>query len=158
MYFWEKGSHAFPRIFFVIATMTKPIGFSNSSGGFVVHRISYDRNVFVVEILGAANFDVVIEAIKDAYSQPDYFVKNNIFIFSSEYFEVKAEELEMVTQYILENIQNKLVTIKSAVVVPPGFNTAIVELWATAADRLPYDLKIFSDLKSAEDWTAHSGD
>ena len=123
-----------------------------------MHRISYDRNVFVVEILGVASFDDVIAAIKDAFSQPNYFEKNNIFVFPSEFIEVKANELEMVTQFILKNIQTNLVTIKSAVVVPPGFNMAIVELWATAADRLPYDLKIFSDLKFAEDWTADPGD
>ena len=123
-----------------------------------MHRVSYDRNVFVIDILGAASFDVVIAAIKDAFSQSDFFVKNNIFIFSSEFMEVKAEELEMITQFILKNFQTNLVTIKSAVVVPPGFNMAIVELWATAANRLPFDVKIFSDLKSAEDWTADPGD
>jgi hypothetical protein len=119
-----------------------------------VHRIDNGKNLVVVEIFGVANYEITIAAIKEAYDQPGYFKKNNIWIFPGEYFEVKVDQLDLVTKYILENYPEGLPRIKSALVVPPGFNMAIIEVWASNADQLPYDVKVFTTVGDAKDWIA----
>lgn len=121
-----------------------------------MHRIHEEDNHYVIEIIGRANLEVVTDAIRDSFSRPDYFLKNDIYIFSSEFFDVQIKDLELLTQFILENLQVTSHRKKSALVVPAGFNMAVAEVWAGESDHLPYELKLFSELKAAQDWVADS--
>ena len=117
-----------------------------------MHRITEHEHNFVVEILGSASFTDVIDAIRDANNQPHYFEKNNIYIFSNELIEGTFAQMEQVMQFILVSYPKINPGIKTAVVVSGGFNRALVDLWATDSDRLPFDVRVFSNQEAAEIW------
>ena len=117
-----------------------------------MHKINYDGKVFVVEFTGTTSFNDIIDGIRDARAHSDFYYRNSIFVYSSGIFDLQVDQLELITQYILTTFITTSHPLKSAIVVPPGFNTSIVELWAESANRLPYELKIFSALWAAEEW------
>ena len=41
---------------------------------------------------------------------------------------------------------------KAAIVVKTGLLRGLVDLWAKIAEDMPYEIKVFSDIRAAEEW------
>jgi hypothetical protein len=61
-------------------------------------------------------------------------------------------DLYKLKEFIKENYPVKATRSKTAMVVASKLHASLAELFAQIAKDLPYEIKIFSDLRSAEDW------
>jgi hypothetical protein len=85
-------------------------------------------------------------------SHPHYCDRNDIWVFGQETLAVKFDELDLITEHIMDLYPAEATRTKTALVASPGLTAAFITVWAETADSLPYDIQTFSDLKTAEEW------
>jgi hypothetical protein len=61
-------------------------------------------------------------------------------------------DLYRLKNFIEENYPENAIRHKTAIVVESGTQKAMAESFIQITENLPFEIKAFSDLKSAEDW------
>lgn len=117
-----------------------------------MHKITDTGSYYKVVMVGRVTFEDILAAIDDTMSQPDYIHRNDVWVFGHDALEVLYGELEQITDHILQGYPAEITRTKSAIVVPPGMNAAIVEMWHESSGRLPVPVELFDNLAAAEAW------
>ena len=94
------------------------------------------------------------EAIGRLLKMPEYPDKNDIWIFHEGPLDLVYDDLYKLRDFIKENYPQNTTRSKTALVVESGLQKAMAESFAQIAIDLPYEIKVFSDIQSAEDWIA----
>ena len=83
---------------------------------------------------------------------PEYQEKNDIWLFRDGNVSLDYSDLQKLKDFSKENIPQKAKGKKTAIVVSTGFQRGLAESFAAVDEKHPRQMRVFSDLKEAEDW------
>ena len=92
------------------------------------------------------------EAIGRLLKIPEYPDKNVIWVFHGGPIDLVYDDLYKLKDFINENYPENATRSKPAMVVVSGLHASLAESFAQIAKDLPYEIKVFTDLQSAEEW------
>ena len=78
--------------------------------------------------------------------------KNDIWVFHEGPVNLKYIDLFKLKDFIEENYPENASRTKTALVVVTGIQKAMAEFFINAAENLPFEIRVFTHLKLAEDW------
>ena len=92
------------------------------------------------------------EGVKKLRSLPEFFEKNNIWVFHESQIKLKYHQLYDLKDFIKEMYPENKTKNKTAVVVETDAQSAMAIAFSRIAEKLPLEIKIFTDFQAAEDW------
>ena len=94
------------------------------------------------------------EAVGRMIKMPEYPYMNVIWVFPDRPIQISYEDLYKIKDFIEQNYPENATRSKTAKVVGSGLHASLAESFAKIAEDLPYEIKVFYDIESAEDWIA----
>jgi hypothetical protein len=117
-----------------------------------MYSIHNQESHISVRFSGDVNDTSLLQAVHDVASLPEYAFKNDVWIFTDCPAFVSYSKFGPV----IMNIENMYLAnasrTKTAIVTTTGYNTALASIFAREAASLPYEIRVFSDIDSAEAW------
>ena len=115
-------------------------------------RITTKKKYMLVEPSKGMKFLEIMEGIAKLFSMPEFKDKNDIWVFREGQIELVYNDL-----YKIKDSAEKLYPKgtrgkKTAIVAETGVQQSLAILYCDISKDLPRKLKVFSELKSAEDW------
>lgn len=114
--------------------------------------ISETESLLEVELRGGATVGVILQAVNAVIAHPDYHQRNDVWVIGGEPLQLNFADLDRITDWIARCYPPAAVRTRTALVVHPGLNAALVELWLETAAELPYEVRMFSSREAAVDW------
>ena len=116
------------------------------------------RDVYIlVEPSKGINFLEVLHGLAKLLSMPEFQNRNDIWVFRDGKMDITYADLYKIKEYVIKNFPRTSHVRKTAIVVETGLQKSLVELYAKMEEELPHEIRIFSDLKSAEEWIRETG-
>ena len=102
----------------------------------------------------AANeFWAILETLGNLFKMPEYKDRNTIWVIPEVPIQSGFDDLYKLRDFISRNYpKSNKPDNKTAIVVPTGILDAIGRSWADIVRDLPYEVRVFTDFKAAEDW------
>jgi len=114
--------------------------------------IKENEKYFQIKWSGAITETSVIDCSKSIATFSDYPQKNRIYDLRDATFEISGFSLAGIANFTQLVYPMDAKQSKAAIVVSPGLQKAIVEIFKDYESKLPYQIKIFYDQESAEEW------
>jgi hypothetical protein len=112
-----------------------------------------ETNEYILAEPNEAEYWEILETFGKLFNMPEYPDKNVIWIFREGPLKTTYNDLYKIKNFLQKNYpENAKSERKVAIVVETGLFAAMAEEYAKIIEGLPVEFKIFSDLKSAEDW------
>ena len=92
------------------------------------------------------------EAVGRLLNISEYPDQNDIWVFHEGPINLVYDDLYKLRDFIKEYYPENAARSKTAMVVASGLHASLAEAFAQIAKDLPYEIKVFSDIKSAKDW------
>lgn len=118
--------------------------------------ISESDELILVEIGPGFNFWEVLEAVFKASSRNGMPEKNQVWTVREGAVSVKFDDLLQLYAHILGHYPHPSKQRKIAIVTEPGFASIIVDTFLAVAQKLPCELRKYSDVQEARSWAAAS--
>jgi len=100
----------------------------------------------------AVNYWEIWECICAELSLPQFPEKNDIWVFQKGPVKLTYVDLYRLKEFIQDNYPKTAKRNKTALVVETDIQAATAEFFIQIAEDLPFEIKIFTDFHSAEDW------
>ena len=115
-------------------------------------KITDKEDYLLVEPSEGMDYWEILEAIPAVFLMPQFKHKDDIWVFRKGQMKIHYSDLN-----ILKGVAEKLHPEesngrKTAIVTETGSQQALASLYSDIGKDLPREIKIFSDLKLAEDW------
>jgi hypothetical protein len=94
----------------------------------------------------------VWETVGRLLKNSEYPDKNDIWVFRDRPINFEYADLYNLKEFIKENYPEGATRSKTAMVVASELHASFAELFAQIAKDLPYEIRVFPNLRSAEDW------
>lgn len=103
------------------------------------------------EVTLSARIDRVLLAriLEELAAAPGFPNRNTIWILENSVELPAFDEFDGLVDELSRFLPPDMVTRRAALVASPGMITSVLELWRTAASRLPLQLEIFHDYDNA---------
>lgn len=85
-------------------------------------------------------------------TKPEFQDKNDIWLLGDGSISLNFSDLQKINDFGRENIPQFAIGKKSAVVISTGFQRGLVETFVAVWKEFPRKIKVFSNLKEAEEW------
>jgi hypothetical protein len=85
-------------------------------------------------------------------AKPEFQDKNDIWLLGDGRVNLNFSDLQKINDFLRENIPQLAIGKKSAIVVSTGFQRGLVETFVALWKEYPRKIRVFSDLKDAEEW------
>ena len=92
------------------------------------------------------------EAIGRLIKMPEYPDKNVVWLFKDNPVQISYDDLYKLKDFIKDNYPANATRSKTAIVVESALHASLAESFALIAEDLPYEIKVFVDVKTAETW------
>ena len=115
-------------------------------------EISIKDDYILVEPPKGVIYWDILEGLTKIYSLVRDIDKNDIWVFRDGPVILVYEDLFKIRDLICEHYPTNVRRNKTALVVETGIQLDLAENFAEIADELPFETKVFSDIRSAEDW------
>ena len=92
------------------------------------------------------------EGIGKVRNLPEFSEKNDIWVFNEAPVKLAYVDLYKLKDYIEEIYPENVNRNKTAIVVASGVQAAIANFFIQIAKDLPFEINVFSDFQTAEDW------
>jgi hypothetical protein len=100
-----------------------------------------------------ADYWEILEPFSVLFDVPEYPDKNVIWIFRKGPLKITYDDLYKIREFLDKNYpENAKTNRKVAVVVETGLQAAMAKEYVKIIESLPVEFRVFSDLKSAENW------
>lgn len=116
-------------------------------------RLTIKKDYILFEPQANAYWEIW-EAIGRLLKMPEYLDKNVIWVFHESPINLVYDDLYKLRDFIQDNYPDKATRSKTAMVVVSGLHTGIAESFAQIAKDLPWEIRVFSNIRSAEEWIA----
>ena len=98
------------------------------------------------------NYWELFTALGKLIQMPEFQDKNDIWLFRVGRASLNFSDLQKLKDFGRENIPENAKGKKTAIVVSSGFQRGIVKSYISDGEEHPREIRVFSDLKEAEDW------
>ena len=115
-------------------------------------EISVSENYILVEPSPGLNYWDILEGASKISKMKEFKEKNDIWIFETGTILLSINDLYKLHDIIVKHYPNVKRIRKTAVVVDSGFMSGLAGTFIGLFDDLPFKLKVFKDLASAEKW------
>ena len=115
-------------------------------------KITTRENYILVEPSKGVDFLEILAGISKLLSMPEFKDRNDIWVFREGKMDIAYSDLFKIREYVKINIPKYSKEKKTAIVVETGMQRSLAELYAKIEEDLPHVIKVFTDLKSAEEW------
>ena len=94
----------------------------------------------------------ILEGLSKLLLMPEFKDKNDIWILSRGEIKILYSDLYKLKDTAAELYPKDSRATKTAIVAEPGIQQSLAILYSDISKDLPREIRVFSDLKSAEDW------
>jgi len=115
-------------------------------------EIILQKDYILVKPPEGVNFWDIFMTLGKFVSKPEFQDKNDIWLLSDGMVNLNFSDLQKINDFLRENIPKFAIGKKSAIVASTGFQRGLVETFVTVWKEYPRKIKVFSDLKEAEEW------
>ena len=116
------------------------------------------RDAYIlVEPSKGIDFLEVLHGLSKLLSMPEFRDRNDVWVFCDGKMDITYADLYKIKEYVIKNFPQTSRVRKTAIVVETGMQKSIAELYAKMEKELPHEIRVFSDLKSAEEWIKETG-
>jgi len=115
-------------------------------------EIILQKDYILVKPPEGVNFWDIFMTLGKFISKPEFQDKNDIWLLSDGMVNLNFSDLQKINDFLRKNIPKFAIGKKSAVVASTGYQRGLVETFVTVWKEYPRKLKVFSDLKEAEEW------
>jgi hypothetical protein len=112
------------------------------------------EDYILVKPPAGVNFWELFMTIGKLLPMPDYQEKNDIWLFRDGSVSLNFSDLQKLKDFSRKNIPKQAKGKKTAIVVSTGFQRGLAESFATVHEKHPREMRVFSDLKEAEEWVS----
>lgn len=127
---------------------------SDTSGEVGMFEIRETESYIMVSATGACDLKEILTTIEQEFAMASFPRLNDIWVFDDKPIAIQFVDLEVITRFVAAICPQGTTRTKSALVAPEGLNGALLQMWASTAEVLPYEVKVFSNITDAEDWLA----
>jgi hypothetical protein len=114
-------------------------------------KITVKKDYILVEPR-AVDFWEIWECIGAAINLPEFPEKNDIWLFHDGPIKLSYVDLYRLKDFIQKYYPENASRNKTAIVVESGIQAAMATFFIQVADGLPFEIRVFTDFKLAEDW------
>ena len=117
-----------------------------------------DKNDYIlVEPSEGMDYWEILEAIPALFLMPEFNDKDDIWVFRGGQMKILYSDL-----YAIKDVAERLHSKesqgrKTAIVAETGLQQGLASMYSDIGKDLPREIKVFSDLKLAEDWIKQNG-
>lgn len=115
-------------------------------------EIILQKDYILVKPPEGVNFWDIFMTLGKFIAQPEFQDKNDIWLLRDGSVNLNFSDLQKINDFLRENIPKFAIGKKSAIVVATGFQRGLVETFVTVWKEYPRKIRVFSDLKEAEEW------
>lgn len=113
------------------------------------------KNTFILVEPQTIEYWEIIEALGILFKMPEYLEMNTIWKFPDDRIKDTYDQLYKIRDVIAEHFpKSSKQNNKTAIVVKTGLQEGLADSYSKIVKDLPFEVGVFSDLKSAEDWIA----
>ncbi len=94
----------------------------------------------------------LLEAVEATFLHPDFPKLNDLWIIGNQTLALQFSDLQKITDFAKEKYPARATRNRTALLVVPGMNAGLAELWADSAGELPYQVKVFYRQDDAMAW------
>ena len=114
--------------------------------------ITINKDYILVEPKGGINYREIRRALARLFYVSGIPEKNGIWVFREGPEKFSNAELYKLRDIIKENYPKDVRINKTAIVVKSESQSKMAEFFRQIAEDLPFEIRVFSDFQSAEDW------
>lgn len=115
-------------------------------------NITSNDDYILMESLTGMDYGEIIEGISKLFEMPEYLDKNDIWLFRDGQLKIMYNDLYSIKDLVEKLYPDDSRGKKTAIVAQTGVQHSLATLYSDLAKGLPREIKVFPDLKSAEDW------
>jgi hypothetical protein len=115
-------------------------------------EITLQKDYILVKPPEGVNFWDIFMTLGKFIAKPEFQDKNDIWLLRDGSVNLNFSDLQKINDFVRDNIPKFAIGKKSAIVVSTGYQRGLVETFVTVWKEYPRKIKVFSDLKEAEDW------
>ena len=115
-------------------------------------KITAKHDYILVEPSAGVDYWEILEGISKLFSMPEFEDNNDIWVFREGQVKILYSDLYKVKDSVKELYPADSNGSKTAIVAETGIQQSLATLYSDIGKDLPREIKVFSDLKSAEDW------
>ena len=112
---------------------------------------NYDDYILIESPTGMDYWEI-IESIPELISMPEFKNKNDIWLFRSGQIKMAYADLYSIKNLVEEICPKNSKGAKTAIVAKNGLQRSLATLYSGIGKDLQREIRVFSDLKSAENW------
>jgi hypothetical protein len=110
------------------------------------------QDYILVEYSTGMDYWEIIESIPKLFSMPEFKDKNDIWVFRDGQMKMLYTDLNNIKNSVEKLYPEGSKGKKTAIVTETGVQQSLATLYSDIGKDLPREIRVFSDLKSAEDW------
>lgn len=117
-----------------------------------MYRISSPGEFILVQFSEEILYPQVVSAVEETMAREDYSRLNDIWVLDGKLVDIRLDQFDLIVQAVQKVYPSNAKRSKTALVASSGFIEAIAREFLKAADSLPQELRLFSNLDEAKDW------
>ena len=115
-------------------------------------KITVKKDYILVEPPKGVDYWQIYEEVGKLLARDDFPQKNDIWVFHEGPLLFLYEHLYKLKDFVADHYPKDFKGHKTAIVVETGIQTGLAEEYTRIVENLPFEIKVFSDIRSAEDW------
>ena len=115
-------------------------------------KITIKKDYILVEPSKGVNYWEIYEGVGELLTMKEFPRKNDVWVFRNGPVRLSYEDLYKLKDFVTVHYPKNFKGHKTAIVVETGFQSALSKIYAIITDVLPFEIKVFSDIQSAENW------
>jgi len=115
-------------------------------------EIIIKNDYILVNLPDAVTYWDIVTTLGRLFSMPEFPKKNLIWQFAENTINFSISDLNRIKEFSAKHHPADSDGYKTAIVANTGLQRAVAEMYAAFGKELPRIIKVFSDLKLAEEW------
>lgn len=115
-------------------------------------KITFKKNYIILEPEAGTDFRQIRSSLARLYYLPGLPEKNRVWVFRDGPENITDLDLKTLRDFIEENYPPDAKLNKTAIVIESEFQANMASAFKRLLADLPFDIRIFTDLQTAEQW------
>ena len=120
-------------------------------------KITDKEDYLLVEPSEGMDYWEILEAIPAVFLMPQFKDKDDIWVFRKGQMKTHYSDLHVLKGVAEKPHPEESIGRKTAIVTETDLQQGLASMYSDIAKDLPREIKVFSDLKLAEDWIKQNG-